>query len=74
MDIKIGLAESPRELVISRAEGQEEILEQVTRAIEGGEPTVTIRDDRGRAFVVRTERISYVEVGSATARTVGFAS
>ena len=74
MDIKIGLAESPRELVISRAEGQEEILEQVTRAIEGGEPTVTIRDEHGRAFVVRTERISYVEVGSATARTVGFAS
>ena len=30
--------------------------------------------DRGRKFVIRTERISYVEVGNTTARAVGFAS
>lgn len=74
MDIKIGLAESPRELVISSAGDQDEILAQVTRAIEGGEPTLTMSDDRGRKFVIRTERISYVEVGNTTARAVGFAS
>lgn len=72
MDIKIGLADSPRELTISSPGEQEEILAQVTRAIEGGEPTVSLSDDRGRKYVVRTEKISYVEVGTATARTVGF--
>ncbi|WJY67509.1 DUF3107 domain-containing protein [Corynebacterium auris] len=74
MDIKIGLAESPRELVITSSGDQEEILGRISRAIEGGEPTLTLTDDRGRSFVIRTERISYAEVGSATARTVGFAS
>ncbi|WP_291314624.1 DUF3107 domain-containing protein [Corynebacterium sp. UBA2622] len=72
MDIKIGLADSPRELVIASDGNQDDIISQVTRAIEGGEPTVAMSDDRGRKYVVRTEKISYVEVGNTTARTVGF--
>ncbi|SDS37285.1 DUF3107 domain-containing protein [Corynebacterium timonense] len=74
MDIKIGLAESPRELVITTTGDQEDLLSRITRAIEGGEPTLTLTDDRGRSFIIRTERISYVEVGNATSHTVGFAS
>ncbi|MDY5786368.1 MULTISPECIES: DUF3107 domain-containing protein [unclassified Corynebacterium] len=74
MDIKIGLAESPRELVVSTGGKQDEVLAQVTRAIENNEPTVSLSDDRGRTFLVRTERIIYVEAGAGTARTVGFTS
>ncbi|WKD57055.1 hypothetical protein CAPI_02405 [Corynebacterium capitovis DSM 44611] len=72
MDVKIGLAESPRELVISSGEKQEDIVAEVSAAIEAGRPTVTLVDDKGRKFVIRTERISYVEVGNSTARAVGF--
>ncbi|WP_342319185.1 DUF3107 domain-containing protein [Corynebacterium mayonis] len=74
MDVKIGLADTPRELVISSAGQQDEVLDQVTRAIAADEPTVTLTDEKNRKFVVRTERISYVEVGSGTVRAVGFTS
>lgn len=72
MDIKIGLSDTPRELTVSSNESQDDVLDQVDRAIAQGEPTVTLADDKGRKFLVRTDRIAYVEVGSATARSVGF--
>ena len=72
MEIKIGLADSHRELSITSPKGQEEISEHITRAIESGAPTITLEDERGMKFVVRTERILYVELGNSTPRAVGF--
>ncbi|WIM68299.1 DUF3107 domain-containing protein [Corynebacterium breve] len=73
MDIKIGLAESARELVISSTASQDDVVGQINQAIESGAATVTLEDDKGRKYVIRTERISYVEVGSTAPRAVGFA-
>lgn len=72
MEIKIGLADSHRELSISSLKGQDEILGEVTQAIESGAPTVSFDDERGMKYVVRTERILYVELGNSTPRAVGF--
>ena len=72
MDIRIGLSDSQRELAVSSNGSQEEVLAQVGAAIAEGHPTVTLEDDKGRKFLVRTERIAYVEVGNSNARTVGF--
>lgn len=73
MDIKIGLAESPRELVISSQSEQDDVVGQISQAIESNQPTVTLEDSKGRKFVIRTERISYVEVGQTAPHAVGFA-
>lgn len=73
MDIKIGLAESPRELVVSSKSEQDDVVGQITHAIESNQPTVTLEDSKGRKFVIRTDRISYVEVGQSASHTVGFA-
>lgn len=73
MDIKIGLAESPRELIISSSEEQDAVVQKISQAIESNQPTVVIEDSKGRRFVLRTERISYVEVGQSTPHAVGFA-
>lgn len=73
MDIKIGLSDSQRELAVSSNQSQDDVLALVGSAIAEGQPTVTLEDDRGRKFLVRTERIAYVEVGNSNARTVGFA-
>nr|VDG62563.1 Protein of uncharacterised function (DUF3107) [Streptococcus thermophilus] len=73
MEIKIGLADSHRELSITSPQNQEDIQEHITRAMESGAPTLTLEDERGMKFVVRTERILYVELGNSTPRAVGFA-
>ncbi|WP_297851132.1 DUF3107 domain-containing protein [uncultured Corynebacterium sp.] len=72
MEIKIGLADSHRELSITSTKGQEEILSEITQAIESGAPTVSLDDERGMKYVVRTERILYVELGNSSPRAVGF--
>lgn len=72
MEIKIGLADSHRELSITSALNQDEISEQITRAIESGAPTVTLEDERGMKYVLRTERILYAELGNSAPRAVGF--
>lgn len=72
MDIKIGLADSPRELVIKLPEGQDDVLSTVDQAISGGQPTLKLEDAKGQRYLIRTERIVYVEQGTAAARTVGF--
>ncbi|WP_018296159.1 DUF3107 domain-containing protein [Corynebacterium lubricantis] len=73
MDIKIGLAESPRELVISSSDSQDDVVAKITQAIESNQPTVTLQDAKERKFVLRTDRISYVEVGQSAPHAVGFA-
>lgn len=72
MDIKIGLAESPRELVIRVASGEQSVADAVQKAIEAGDATVRLDDEKGRQYLIRTERILYVEQGTATAHSVGF--
>lgn len=72
MDIKIGLADSQRELVIRLPEGQDGAIGAVEQAIASNTPTLTLEDEKGRRFLIRTERILYVEQGSSTAHSVGF--
>ena len=72
MDIKIGLADTPRELVIKLPEGQEDFISTIEQAIDAGQATVKVADDKERTYLIRTDRIAYVEQGSTTARSVGF--
>lgn len=72
MDIKIGLADSPRELTIKLPEGQDDIISTVEQAIAGDQATLKVEDDKGRVYLIRTERIVYVEQGNTAARSVGF--
>lgn len=72
MDIKIGLADSPHELTIKLPEGQDDIIATVEQAIDGGQASLKVEDDKGRVYLIRTDRIVYVEQGTAAARSVGF--
>lgn len=72
MDIKIGLAESPRELSIRLPEGQDNVMAAFEDAIDAGRPTMKLEDEKGNSYLIRTERILYVEQASAAARSVGF--
>lgn len=73
MDIKIGFTQAPRELVISSSAEPKGISQKVAQALGGQDATLTLEDDKGRSYVLRTDAIAYVEVGLPERRSVGFA-
>ena len=73
MDIKIGFADSPRELVITTETNQNEVAEKVTEALNDDAATLELTDEKGVRYIVRARQISYVELGTTTQRFVGFA-
>ncbi len=73
MEVKIGIAESARELLVSSDQTPEEVAKLVDEAITSDGGLLRLTDDRGRKFVIRGERIAYVEIAPEEARKVGFA-
>ena len=73
MEVKIGVTDSPRELVFSSSQTPAEVEELVTSAFSGNGPDVlSLTDDKGRRFLVQTSKITNVEIGVADVRRVGF--
>jgi len=73
VEVKIGIAESARELLVSSDQSPEEVAKLVDEAIASEGGLLRLTDDRGRKFVIRGERIAYVEIAPEEARKVGFA-
>ena len=72
MEVKIGVADSPRELSFNSAQTQGEIEELVGAALRGDSGLLSLNDERGRRFLVNAAKIAYVEIGAADVRRVGF--
>lgn len=73
MEVKIGVTDSPRELVFNSAQAPAELEKLVTDALGGNDTGVlSLSDDKGRKFFVQTARVAYVELGPADGRRVGF--
>ncbi len=72
MEVKIGVADSPRELTVSTADSPDQIEALVTDALRNTQGLLTLVDDKGRRFMVPTSRVAYIEIGPADSRRVGF--
>lgn len=75
MDVKIGIVDSPRELVINSGQSVEAVESAVRSALAGGadaDALLSLKDEKGRTFLVQAQKISYVEIGPGDARKVGF--
>jgi Protein of unknown function (DUF3107) len=72
VEVKIGISESPRELVLNSSQTPEEVEELVRTALDEGSPVLELIDERGRKILVQTSKIAYVEIGVADVRRVGF--
>ncbi|GAA1288456.1 DUF3107 domain-containing protein [Pseudonocardia aurantiaca] len=72
MEVKIGIAESARELVVSSDQTPDEVQALVDDALKG-DGLLRLVDDKGRRYLVRAAQIAYVEIAPATASRVGFA-
>jgi Protein of unknown function (DUF3107). len=71
VEVKIGIVESPRELVVSSDQTPDEVQKLVDASLNGGDPVLKLVDDKGRRFLVRADQIAYVEIAPAE-RRVGF--
>ncbi|MBV9060572.1 MAG: DUF3107 domain-containing protein [Pseudonocardiales bacterium] len=72
MEVKIGVADSPRELTVSTDDSPDRIQAIVTDALRNSQGLLTLVDDKGRRFMVPASRVAYIEIGPADSRRVGF--
>ncbi|GDY30033.1 DUF3107 domain-containing protein [Gandjariella thermophila] len=72
MEVKIGVADSPRELVVSSTLSPGEVEALVSDSLQSSRGVLALVDDKGRRYLVPTSRIAYVEIGPADSRRVGF--
>lgn len=72
MDIRIGIANSPRELAFESSQTSAEVEQIVSTALESDAKFIKLTDDKGRVYLVPTAAFTYLEVGSDQSRRVGF--
>ncbi len=75
VEVKIGIADSNRELVVNSTQSVEDVEKQARAAFESGNPTtLELIDEKGRKYLVPSDKVAYVEIGPADPRKVGFAA
>ena len=73
MEVKIGIQSVPRELVVETDTPADEIEQQLTRVLTGGEHSVfVLAMSKGGKILVPADKIAYVEFAAPEARRVGF--
>lgn len=72
MDIRIGIANSPREINFESSQTPAEVEKIVAAALEADAKFVKLTDDKGKLYIVPTAALAYLEVGSEESRRVGF--
>lgn len=73
MEVKIGIQNATRELVLESEDDADKIEQVVSEAVSS-EGVLTLIDTRGRRILVPAARLAYVEIGSGVAGQVGFRS
>lgn len=74
MEVKVGVADTARELLINSSQTPEEVEALVADALNNSVGTLALVDDKGRRYLVPSARVAYVEIGSIDSRKVGFAT
>ena len=71
MEIKIGIQNIGREIVLESAQDADAVATVVEEAITKG-TELRLKDDKGRIIIVPGTALGYVEIGAEEARKVGF--
>lgn len=75
MEVKIGIADSNRELVFKTGMSPEDVRSRVEAALTADSKAVLeLEDEKGRSYLVSTDKVAYIEIGETARRAVGFLS
>lgn len=72
VDIRIGIANSPREISFESNQSSAEVEKVVADALTAEAKFVKLADAKGNVYVVPTVSLAYLEIGSEESRRVGF--
>jgi Protein of unknown function (DUF3107) len=72
MEVKIGVQNANRELVLDIDQSGDDVEKAVGQALESG--VLSLTDIKGRRVLVPADKLAYVEIGSPTVGQVGFRS
>jgi hypothetical protein len=72
VEVKIGVQNAAREIVLESSQSAEEVEGAVAAALDGSSKLLKLTDEHGRKVLVPAERLAYVEIGEQAARKVGF--
>lgn len=71
MEIKIGIQNVNREIVLESEQTTDEVADIVAKAMNGGSE-LRLADSKGRHVIVPSNVLGYVEIGAEESRRVGF--
>ncbi|MDO5676665.1 MAG: DUF3107 domain-containing protein [Propionibacteriaceae bacterium] len=71
MEVKIGITDVAREVTIDTQASQEEVVEALRQAVQNS-GLFELTDDKGRRVIIPAARVGYLDIGSTSARAVGF--
>jgi F420-0:gamma-glutamyl ligase len=74
VEVKIGVQQAQRELILEVNESAEEIEKIVSEALSSDDGVIMLTDTKGRRVVVPGAKVAYVEIGTGVAGMVGFRS
>ena len=74
MEVKIGVQNTNRELVLDSSESSDDVAKTVTASLSGDEKVLVLSDSKGRKIIVPSDKLAYVEIGTSTIGQVGYRS
>lgn len=72
MEIRIGVANNPREIVFESKLEANQVADLVSNSFKNQEQILKFEDERGRTIIVPANQIAYLEIGAEEVRRVGF--
>lgn len=72
MEIRIGIANTGRELNFETDEPVDTVRKAVAEALDSGASHISLRDGKGNSYIIPTAGLAYVELGTEDVRRVGF--
>lgn len=72
MEVKIGVQNTPRELILDSAQTADEVAKAVADALKADLGVLTLVDEKGRRVLVPADKLAYVEIAESEQRKVGF--
>lgn len=71
VEIKIGVQNVNREIVLDSNQTADEVADVVSKAMNGG-AELRLTDSKGRQVIVPAGVLGYVEIGESESRRIGF--
>ncbi|ALJ19961.1 DUF3107 domain-containing protein [Microbacterium sp. No. 7] len=72
MEIRIGIANTARELSFESDQTADAVKQAVAAALDSAAASVSFTDAKGNSYIVPTASLAFVEIGTEESRRVGF--